>query len=69
MLWKIVEPNYQANPILARALDIFFILHADHEQACSVNVMRCVGSAHADPFVSVAAGAAALSGPPARSSQ
>jgi citrate synthase len=63
MLWKMVEPKYQANPILARALDILFILHADHEQNCSANVMRSVGSAHADPFVSVAAAAAALSGP------
>jgi citrate synthase len=63
MLWKMVEPKYQANPVLARALDILFILHADHEQNCSANVMRSVGSSHADPFVSVAAAAAALSGP------
>jgi len=63
MLWRMVEPKYEANPILARALDILFILHADHEQNCSANVMRSVGSAHADPFVSVAAAAAALSGP------
>jgi citrate synthase len=63
MLWKMVEPKYQANPVLARALDILFILHADHEQNCSANVMRSVGSSYADPFVSVAAAAAALSGP------
>jgi len=63
MLWKMVEPKYQANPILARALDILFILHADHEQNCSANVMRSAGSSYADPFVSVAAAAAALSGP------
>jgi citrate synthase len=63
MLWKMVEPKYQANPILARALEILFILHADHEQNCSANVMRAVGSSLADPFVSVAAAAAALSGP------
>jgi citrate synthase len=63
MLWRMVEPKYQANPILARALDILFILHADHEQNCSANVMRSVGSSYADPFVSVAAAAAALSGP------
>ena len=63
MLWKMVEPKYQANPMLARALDILFILHADHEQNCSTNVMRSVGSSQADPFVSVAAAAAALSGP------
>jgi citrate synthase len=63
MLWKMVEPKYQANPVLARALDILFILHADHEQNCSTNVMRAVGSSHADPFVATAAAAAALSGP------
>ena len=63
MLWKMMEPKYTANPVLARALDILFILHADHEQNCSANVMRSVGSSHADPFVSVAAAAAALSGP------
>ena len=50
MLWKMIEPKYQANPVLARALDILFILHADHEQNCSANAMRSVGSAHADPF-------------------
>jgi citrate synthase len=63
MLWKMVEPKYTANPVLARALDILFILHADHEQNCSTNVMRAVGSAQADPFVCVSAAAAALSGP------
>jgi citrate synthase len=63
MLWKMVEPKYQANPVLARALDILFILHADHEQNCSTNTMRCVGSAQTDPFLSTAAAAAALAGP------
>jgi citrate synthase len=63
MLWKMVEPKYQAHPALARALDILFILHADHEQNCSANTMRAVGSSHADPFVATAAAAAALSGP------
>jgi citrate synthase len=63
MLWKMVEPKYVANPVLARALDILFILHADHEQNCSANVMRSVGSSQADPYVSTAAAAAALSGP------
>jgi citrate synthase len=63
MLWRRVEPKYVANPILARALDLLFTLHADHEQNCSTNVMRAVGSALADPYVSVAAAAAALSGP------
>ncbi|MGH9357948.1 MAG: citrate synthase [Terriglobia bacterium] len=63
MLWKMVEPKYRANPVLAQALDILFILHADHEQNCSANVMRAVGSALADPYVCTAAAAAALSGP------
>jgi citrate synthase len=63
MLWKMVEPKYLANPVLARALDILFILHADHEQNCSTNAMRAVGSAHADPFLATASAAAALSGP------
>jgi citrate synthase len=58
-----VEPKYAANPVLARALDILFILHADHEQNCSANAMRSVGSSHADPYLATAAAAAALSGP------
>jgi len=63
MLWKKVEPKYSANQALAKALDILFILHADHEQNCSTNAMRSVGSSQADPFLSTAAAAAALSGP------
>jgi len=63
MLWKMVEPKYVATPALARALDVLFILHADHEQNCRANTMRCVGSSHADPYLSLAAAAAALSGP------
>jgi citrate synthase len=63
MLWKMVEPKYVAHPTMARALDVLFILHADHEQNCSANAMRCVGSSQADPYVSTAAAAAALSGP------
>jgi len=63
MLWKMAEPKYQPNPVMARALDILFILHADHEQNCSANAMRAVGSSLADPFVSTAGAAAALSGP------
>ncbi|MEX2292219.1 MAG: citrate synthase [Acidimicrobiales bacterium] len=63
MLWKIAEPRYDANPALAHALDVLFILHADHEQNCGTTVMRGVGSAHADPYVSTAAAAAALYGP------
>jgi len=63
MLWKMVEPKYLANPVIARALDILFILHADHEQNCSTNAMRAVGSSQADPYLDTAAAAAALSGP------
>ncbi len=63
MLWKMVEPKYAANPVIARALDILFILHADHEQNCSTNAMRAVGSAHTDPYLATASAAAALSGP------
>jgi citrate synthase len=63
MLWKMTELKYEPNPVLARAAEVLFILHADHEQNCSANTMRCVGSSHADPYVSVAAAAAALSGP------
>jgi citrate synthase len=63
MLWKRTEPKYAANPVLARALEVLFILHADHEQNCSTSAMRAVGSSHADPFVTTAAAIAALSGP------
>ena len=63
MLWRMVEPKYVADPVLAHALDILFILHADHEQNCSANTMRSVGSSHADPYLATAAAAAALSGP------
>ena len=63
MLWKRTEPKYAANPVLARALEVLFILHADHEQNCSTSAMRAVGSSHADPFVTAAAAIAALSGP------
>jgi citrate synthase len=63
MLWKMVEPKYAANPVIARALDILFILHADHEQNCSTNAMRSVGSSHTDPYLATAAAAAALAGP------
>ena len=62
MLWKMVEPKYLANPVIARALDILFILHADHEQNCSTNAMRAVGSSQSDPYLATAAAAAALSG-------
>ena len=63
MLWKVAEPRYDASPALAKALDVLFILHADHEQNCGTTAMRTVGSAHADPYVSTASAAAALYGP------
>ena len=63
MLWKMAEPTYQPDPILERALEVLFILHADHEQNCSTNAMRAVGSSKADPFSATAAAAAALYGP------
>ena len=63
MLWRMVEPKYAANPALARALDMLFILHADHEQNCSTNAMRAVGSSLSDPYLALSAAAAALAGP------
>jgi citrate synthase len=63
MMWKVAEPRYEAHPVLARALDILFILHADHEQNCGTTAMRTVGSAHGDPYVATAAATAALYGP------
>jgi len=63
MLWKVAEPRYDANPALARALDVLFILHADHEQNCGTTAMRTIASAHADPYSCVAGAAAALYGP------
>jgi citrate synthase len=63
MLWKKDEPKFQANPVLARALDVLFILHADHEQNCSANAMRSIGSSLADPYLTMAGAIAALSGP------
>jgi citrate synthase len=63
MMKKMAEPKYKPDPILEHALDVLFILHADHEQNCSTNAMRAVGSSHPDPFVAVAAAAAALYGP------
>jgi len=63
MMWKATELKYEPDPVLERALDVLLILHADHEQNCSTNVMRAVGSSHADPFSATAAAAAALYGP------
>jgi citrate synthase len=63
MLFRMSEVQYRPHPILERALDVLFILHADHEQNCSTSVMRGIGSAHADPYSSLAGAAAALYGP------
>jgi citrate synthase len=63
MLFKMTELKYHPNPVLARALDVLFILHADHEQNCSTTVMRSIGSSHVDPYSALAGAAAALYGP------
>jgi citrate synthase len=63
MMFKMVEPRYQPNPALERALDVLFILHADHEQNCGTNAMRSVSSSKVDPYSALAAAAAALYGP------
>ncbi len=63
MLFKMTELKYKPHPVLERALDVLFILHADHEQNCSTNAMRGVGSSQVDPYSAVAAAAAALYGP------
>src|SRR5262245_6382740 len=63
MMFKMTEVKYQPNPALEHALDVLFILHADHEQNCSTNAMRNIGSSQADPFSAVAGAAAALYGP------
>src|SRR5580765_3828217 len=62
MLFKMTELKYHPNPVLARALDVLFILHADHEQNCSTTAMRSIGSSHVDPYSSLAGAAAALYG-------
>jgi citrate synthase len=63
MVKRISEPKYQPHPVLERALDVLFILHADHEQNCSTSTMRTVGSSKADVYTATSAAAAALSGP------
>ena len=63
MMWKTTELEYKPDPVLEHALDVLFILHADHEQNCSAHTMRTVGSSHADPYVATAAAASALYGP------
>ncbi|HEX8649338.1 MAG TPA: citrate synthase [Pyrinomonadaceae bacterium] len=63
MMFKTTEVKYEPNSVLERALNVLFILHADHEQNCSTNAMRSIGSAHTDPYSAVAGAAAALYGP------
>jgi citrate synthase len=63
MMFKMGEPRYDADPALVRALEVLFILHADHEQNCSANAMRAIGSSKVDPYSALAGAAAALYGP------
>jgi citrate synthase len=63
MLWKMSEPQYKPHPKIERAMEVLFILHADHEQNCSTHAMRSVGSSRPDPYSTTAAAAAALWGP------
>jgi citrate synthase len=63
MLFKMTEPRFKPHPVLERALDVLFILHADHEQNCSTSAMRNIGSSHVDPYSALAGAAAALYGP------
>ncbi|MDQ6886831.1 MAG: citrate synthase [Gemmatimonadota bacterium] len=63
MVFRMSEAKYQASPVFKRALEVLFILHADHEQNCSTSAVRAVGSSHVDPFSATAAGIAALFGP------
>ena len=63
MMFRATEVRYRSHPVLERALDVLFILHADHEQNCSTSAMRGVGSAHSDPYSAMAGAAAALYGP------
>ena len=63
MMFKMAEPRYEPDPALDRALEVLFILHADHEQNCSANAMRSIGSSKVDPYSALAGAAAALYGP------
>src|SRR4249919_2998713 len=63
MVARMSEPKYEGNPVFVKALEVLFILHADHEQNCSTSAVRAVGSSHVDPFSAIAAGIAALYGP------
>ena len=69
MMFKMTEVKYEPDPRLEKALDVLWILHADHEQNCSTSAVRGVGSSQVDPYSAVAAGVAALYGPPARGRQ
>ncbi len=63
MLWKMAEIHYEPDPVIEKAVDVLFILHADHEQNCSANAMRSVGSSRPDPYMATAAAVGALAGP------
>ena len=63
MMFKMAELQYEPDPVLERALDVLFILHADHEQNCSTTTMRTIGSSQADPYSALAGAAGALYGP------
>jgi citrate synthase len=63
MMWQVADPDFEPDPVLTKALDVLFILHADHEQNCSTTTMRTVGSSQADPFSCVAAATCGLYGP------
>jgi len=63
MMFKVAEARYEPDPVIARALEVLFILHADHEQNCSANAMRSIGSSRVDPYSALAGAAAALYGP------
>src|SRR5439155_15824275 len=63
MLFKMTELKYQPNPVLERALDVLFILHADHEQNCSTSTMRNIGKWHVEPYSALTGATAALYGP------
>ena len=63
MMFRMAEPRYAVDPVLERALEVLFILHADHEQNCSANAMRSIGSSLVDPYCALAGAAAALYGP------
>ncbi len=63
MMWNVADPNFVPDPVLTKALDVLFILHADHEQNCSTTTMRTVGSSRTDPYTAVAAATCGLYGP------